>query len=127
MRPFVEDLAKVATTWVACYPNAWLPNEFGLHDEQPHDTSRFLGEFARDGLVNIVGGCCGTTPEHVRQIAAAVDGVAPRTIPEPRAATRFSGLEPLELRPAEAGSVAGKAGDVRPEDRGASAPLGTSR
>ena len=74
-----------------------LPNELGLHDEQPEDTSRFLGEFARDGLVNIVGGCCGTTPEHVRQIAAAVEGVAPRAVPERRAATRFSGLEPFEL------------------------------
>ena len=63
-----------ATTWVACYPNAGLPNEFGVYDEQPHDTSRLLGEFARDGLVNIVGGCCGTTPDHVRAIAAAVDG-----------------------------------------------------
>jgi 5-methyltetrahydrofolate--homocysteine methyltransferase len=99
MRPFVEDLAELASTWVACYPNAGLPNELGLHDEQPEDTSRFLGEFARDGLVNIVGGCCGTTPEHVRQIAAAVDGVAPRVVPERRGATRFSGLEPLELRP----------------------------
>jgi 5-methyltetrahydrofolate--homocysteine methyltransferase len=99
MRPFVEDLAQIAPTWVACYPNAGLPNELGLHDERPEDTSRFLGEFARDGLVNIVGGCCGTTPEHVRQIAAAVDGVSPREVPEPRAATRFSGLEPLELWP----------------------------
>jgi 5-methyltetrahydrofolate--homocysteine methyltransferase len=99
MRPFVEDLAKVAPTWVACYPNAGLPNELGLHDEQPEDTSRFLGEFARDGLVNIVGGCCGTTPEHVRQIAAAVEGLAPRIVPERRSGTRFSGLEPLELRP----------------------------
>ena len=99
MRPFVEDLAELAPIWVACYPNAGLPNELGLHDEQPEDTSRFLGEFARDGLVNIVGGCCGTTPEHVRQIAAAVDGVAPREVSQPRAATRFSGLEPLELGP----------------------------
>jgi 5-methyltetrahydrofolate--homocysteine methyltransferase len=99
MRPFVEDLAEVAPTWVACYPNAGLPNELGLHDEQPEDTSRFLGEFARDGLVNIVGGCCGTTPEHVRQIAAAVEGVVPRAVPEPRSATRLSGLEPLELWP----------------------------
>jgi 5-methyltetrahydrofolate--homocysteine methyltransferase len=99
MRPFVEDLSKVASTWVACHPNAGLPNALGEHDELPEDTSRFLGEFARDGLVNIVGGCCGTTPEHVRQIVAAVDGVAPRTVPERRAATRFSGLEPLELRP----------------------------
>ncbi|HEU5477136.1 MAG TPA: methionine synthase [Gaiellaceae bacterium] len=98
MRPFVEDLAEVAPTWVACYPNAGLPNALGEHDELPEDTSRYLGEFARDGLVNIVGGCCGTTPEHVRQIAAAVEGVAPRAVPERRPATRFSGLEPLELR-----------------------------
>jgi 5-methyltetrahydrofolate--homocysteine methyltransferase len=98
MRPFVEDLAEIAPIWVACHPNAGLPNELGLHDELPEDTSRFLGEFARDGLVNLVGGCCGTTPEHVRQIAAAVEGVAPREVPEPRGATRFSGLELLELR-----------------------------
>jgi 5-methyltetrahydrofolate--homocysteine methyltransferase len=99
MRPFVEDLAQAAPIWVACYPNAGLPNELGLHDEQPEDTSRYLAEFARDGLVNIVGGCCGTTPEHVRQIAAAVEGVAPRGVPDRLPATRFSGLEPLELRP----------------------------
>src|SRR5205085_1093979 len=99
MRPFVDDLAQVASTWVACYPNAGLPNELGLHDELPEDTSRYLGAFARDGLVNIVGGCCGTTPEHVRQIAAAVKGVPPRAVPERRGATRFSGLEPLELNP----------------------------
>jgi 5-methyltetrahydrofolate--homocysteine methyltransferase len=98
MRPFVEDLAEIAPTWVACHPNAGLPNALGEHDEQPEDTSRFLGEFARDGLVNIVGGCCGTTPEHVRQIVAAVEGLAPRTVPERRPATRFSGLEPLEIR-----------------------------
>jgi 5-methyltetrahydrofolate--homocysteine methyltransferase len=98
MRPFVEDLAEIAPTWVACHPNAGLPNALGEHDEQPEDTSRFLGEFARDGLVNIVGGCCGTTPEHVRQIVAAVEGVAPRTVPERRPATCFSGLEPLEIR-----------------------------
>jgi 5-methyltetrahydrofolate--homocysteine methyltransferase len=98
MRPFVEDLADLAPTWVACYPNAGLPNALGEHDEQPEDTSRFLGEFAQDGLVNIVGGCCGTTPEHVRQIGAAVEGVAPRRVPERRPATQFSGLEPLELR-----------------------------
>ncbi|HJU37875.1 MAG TPA: methionine synthase [Gaiellaceae bacterium] len=98
MRPFVEDLAEIAPAWVACHPNAGLPNALGEHDELPEDTSRYLGEFARDGLVNIVGGCCGTTPEHVRRIAAAVDGVAPRRVPQRRSATRFSGLEPLELR-----------------------------
>src|SRR5205807_1090591 len=97
MRPFVEDISRVATTWVACYPNAGLPNEFGTHDEQPADTSRLLGEFARDGLVNIVGGCCGTTPDHTRAIKAAVDGVAPRRIPSPPRLTRFSGLEPFAI------------------------------
>src|SRR6201988_1748960 len=99
MRPFVEDLSRVATTWVACHPNAGLPNEMGTHDEQPHDTSQFLGEFARDGLVNIVGGCCGTTPDHVRAIKAAVDGVAPRRIPSPPPLTRFSGWEPFTITP----------------------------
>ncbi len=99
MRPFVEDISRAATTWVACYPNAGLPNEFGTHDEQPADTSRLLGEFARDGLVNIVGGCCGTTPDHVRAIKAAVDGVAPRQVPSPPRLTRFSGLEPFAITP----------------------------
>jgi 5-methyltetrahydrofolate--homocysteine methyltransferase len=74
MRPFVEDLARAATTYVACHPNAGLPNAMGEHDEQPEDTSRILGEFARDGLVNVVGGCCGTTPEHVKAIAEVVNG-----------------------------------------------------
>jgi len=99
MRPFVEDLSHLATTWVACYPNAGLPNEFGGYDEEPHDTSGALAEFARDGLVNIVGGCCGTTPEHVRAIKGAVAGVAPRRIPSPPRLTRFSGLEPFTITP----------------------------
>jgi 5-methyltetrahydrofolate--homocysteine methyltransferase len=99
MRPVVEELSKLATTWVACYPNAGLPNAMGGYDEQPHDTSRFLGEFARDGLVNIVGGCCGTTPEHVRQIVDAVRGVAPRVVPERPHATSFSGLETFSIYP----------------------------
>ena len=84
MRPFVEDLARVAPTYVACHPNAGLPNEFGSHDEQPADTSRYLGEFARDGLVNLVGGCCGTTPEHVEAIVALTRGLSPRHVPERR-------------------------------------------
>ena len=84
----------------SCYPNAGLPNEFGGYDEQPHDTSGVLGEFARDGLVNIVGGCCGTTPEHIRAIVAAVEGVPPRRVPEPRLPARvFSGLEPFAITP----------------------------
>ena len=80
MRPFVEDLARVAPTYVACHPNAGLPNEFGTHDEQPADTSRYLGEFARDGLLNVVGGCCGTTPEHVKAIVATTQGLSPRQV-----------------------------------------------
>jgi 5-methyltetrahydrofolate--homocysteine methyltransferase len=99
MRPVVEQLAKVATTWVSCHPNAGLPNSMGGYDEQPHDTSRFLGEFARDGLVNLVGGCCGTTPEHVRAIVAAVDGARPRVVPERPHVTSFSGLEPFTIYP----------------------------
>jgi 5-methyltetrahydrofolate--homocysteine methyltransferase len=99
MRPFVEDLARAATTYVACHPNAGLPNEFGSHDELPADTSRYLHEFARDGLVNIVGGCCGTTPDHVRAIVELTRDQAPRQVPEPRRAPRFSGLEPFEIGP----------------------------
>jgi 5-methyltetrahydrofolate--homocysteine methyltransferase len=97
MRPFLEQLARIAPTYVSCHPNAGLPNEFGAHDEQPEDTSRFLGEFARDGLVNVVGGCCGTTPEHVRQIVENVRGLTPRVIPARESVPRFSGLEPFRI------------------------------
>ena len=99
MRPFVEDLSRAADTYVACYPNAGLPNAMGEHDEQPGDTSRFLRAFAEDGLVNIVGGCCGTTPEHIRQIAASIEGIPTRTIPVREPRPRWSGLEPFELGP----------------------------
>jgi 5-methyltetrahydrofolate--homocysteine methyltransferase len=99
MRPFMEEIARVATTYTACYPNAGLPNAMGEHDERPEDTSRYLAEFARDGLVNVVGGCCGTTPEHIRQIAKAVEGVPPRAIPMRERRPRFSGLEPFEIGP----------------------------
>jgi 5-methyltetrahydrofolate--homocysteine methyltransferase len=97
MRPFVEDLARVAPTWVACHPNAGLPNEFGTHDEQPHDTSRFLREFAQDGLVNVVGGCCGTTPAHVKAIVDTTRGQTPRRVPQSESVTRLSGLEPFRI------------------------------
>ena len=99
MRPFLEDLASVASTYVSCHPNAGLPNALGLHDEEPGDTSRFLRAFAEDGLVNIVGGCCGTTPEHTREIARAVEGLPPRQVPEPSHEPHFSGLEPFVIRP----------------------------
>src|SRR5436190_5776298 len=99
MRPYVENLSRLANTYVACYPNAGLPNELGLHDEQPADTSRYLGEFARAGLVNVVGGCCGTTPDHIRAIRAAVHDARPRRLPGAQTAPRFSGLEPFQIGP----------------------------
>src|SRR3990172_5143039 len=99
MRPFLEGLSNVASTYVSCHPNAGLPNELGLHDEQAADTSRYLRAFAEDGLVNLVGGCCGTTPEHTHAIARAVAGLPPRRVPEPASHTRFSGLDPFVIGP----------------------------
>jgi 5-methyltetrahydrofolate--homocysteine methyltransferase len=99
MRPYVEDLARIADTYVSCHPNAGLPNAFGEHDELPADTSRSLSEFARSGLVNVVGGCCGTTPDHVQAVATLVEGLAPRRVPARSELPAFSGLEPFEIRP----------------------------
>ena len=99
MRPHVAELSRLADTYTSCHPNAGLPNAFGGYDEQPHDTSAFLREFAEAGFVNVVGGCCGTTPEHTTQIAAAVAGLPARAVPVHRPSTRFSGLEPFELGP----------------------------
>ncbi|HEY3815247.1 MAG TPA: homocysteine S-methyltransferase family protein [Caulobacteraceae bacterium] len=97
MRPHLAELARVADTLVAAYPNAGLPNAMGQYDEQPSETSAHLEEWANSGLVNILGGCCGTTPEHIKLIAAAVKGVKPRAVPERATAMRLSGLEPFEL------------------------------
>jgi 5-methyltetrahydrofolate--homocysteine methyltransferase len=99
IRPAVESLASIAPVPVACYPNAGLPNAFGGFDEDPETTSDRLGRIARDGLVNLVGGCCGTTPEHIRQIAEAVRDVQARPIPAAGAATSFAGLEPFQITP----------------------------
>ena len=99
MRPYVEELSNLAPCYVSCYPNAGLPNEFGEYDDTPEMMAGVLGEFARSGFVNIVGGCCGTTPEHIRAIAAAVAQMPPRKIPEVNRLPRFSGLEPLTIRP----------------------------
>ncbi|MBN8528709.1 MAG: homocysteine S-methyltransferase family protein [Caulobacterales bacterium] len=96
MRPFIADLARVADTLVAAYPNAGLPNAMGQYDEEPHETAHHLEEWAKSGLVNIVGGCCGTTPDHIRHVAEEVAGVVPREIPERPIALRLSGLEPFE-------------------------------
>jgi len=99
LRPYVQDLARVAPVYVSTHPNAGLPNEFGAYDETPETMASVLGEFAASGLVNIVGGCCGTTPAHIRAIAEAVRGAAPRRPPEVSRAGRLSGLEPLTIAP----------------------------
>jgi 5-methyltetrahydrofolate--homocysteine methyltransferase len=99
MRPHVAELARIAGLRVACYPNAGLPNEFGGYDDTPEHMAKVLGGFARDGLLNLVGGCCGTRPEHIAAIRAAVDGVATRSVPVPARHMRLSGLEPLTITP----------------------------
>ncbi|MBV8208445.1 MAG: methionine synthase, partial [Burkholderiaceae bacterium] len=99
MRPYIEELSAKVDVFVSVYPNAGLPNpmsETGF-DETPDITSSLLAEFARSGFVNIVGGCCGTTPEHIREIARAVSGIAPRTVPKIEPRLRLSGLEPLNI------------------------------
>ncbi len=97
MRPHVAELARVADCLVAAYPNAGLPNAMGQYDEQPHETAHELHEWAKDGIVNILGGCCGTTPDHIRHVADEVRGVTPRQIPDRPKALRLAGLEPFEL------------------------------
>ncbi|MGZ8565715.1 MAG: methionine synthase, partial [Actinomycetota bacterium] len=99
IRPSVEALASIAPLPVACYPNAGLPNAFGGFDESPETTSSLLAEFARAGLVNLVGGCCGTTPDHIRMIVEAVRDAAPREIPPADTMTSFAGLEPFRITP----------------------------
>ncbi len=97
MRAHIQEISKVSNTLVCAYPNAGLPNEFGLYDERPEATAAMLAEFADAGFVNIVGGCCGTTPAHIRAIAQAVAGKKPRTVPEMPPLLRLSGLEPFTL------------------------------
>ena len=104
IRPYLAELARIATCYVSCYPNAGLPNAFGQYDESPHETAGLLREFAESGFVNFIGGCCGTTPDHIREVAKAVDGVRPRAVPAPadtpmHGRSRYSGLETLVLQP----------------------------
>ncbi len=99
MRPHVAELARCASVSVACYPNAGLPNEFGGYDDTPEHMASVLGAFAREGLLNIVGGCCGTRPEHIAAIVKAIEGVAPRTKAIPAPYMRLAGLEPLTITP----------------------------
>ncbi|MCF7760743.1 MAG: homocysteine S-methyltransferase family protein [Cephaloticoccus sp.] len=97
MRPYIEELAGTAECFVTCHPNAGLPNAFGGYDETPDDMAGILGEFARAGFLNLAGGCCGSTPDHIRAIAAAVRGSAPRA-PQPLSPKlQLSGLEALSI------------------------------
>ncbi len=99
MRAHIQEIAKIADTLVCAYPNAGLPNEFGLYDESPEAMAGMIGEFADAGFVNIVGGCCGSTPAHIRAIAETVRGKAPRALPQNKPYMRLSGLEPFVLTP----------------------------
>ena len=97
MRPYIAELSRLADCFVSCYPNAGLPNAFGEYDETPEQTAEVLEEFATSGLVNLLGGCCGTTPAHVTAIATVSKGKAPRTPAEVAPACRLSGLEPVTI------------------------------
>ena len=97
MRPHVKTISDVADTFVSAHPNAGLPNAFGGYDETPEETAAFLKEFAESGLINITGGCCGTTPDHIRAIYNAVKDIKPRQVPETKPACRLSGLEPFNI------------------------------
>jgi 5-methyltetrahydrofolate--homocysteine methyltransferase len=99
LRPYIAELARIADTRVSAYPNAGLPNEFGEYDETAEEMAEVVGEFARSGLVNMVGGCCGTRPDHIRALGDAVKGVAPRAIPDLPVRCRLSGLEPFNIGP----------------------------
>jgi 5-methyltetrahydrofolate--homocysteine methyltransferase len=130
MRPYLAELARIADCPVSCYPNAGLPNAFGQYDELPDETAEALREFAASGFVNIVGGCCGTTPEHVAAIAKAVEGVAPRVVDRPAKTPDAGGRKsPVQARavpdPSPASSVVRQIGDhpdVGMADRGGNDP-----
>lgn len=99
MRPYVEELSQIAPVYISCYPNAGLPNAFGGFDETPEKMAADLREFVLNGWLNIAGGCCGSTPEHIKAIAEAVRGLKPHALAKPEPYSRFSGLEPLVMRP----------------------------
>lgn len=97
LRPYLAELAKSADVLILAYPNAGLPNELGQYDELPEKTASLIAEWQREGLVNMVGGCCGTTPAHIGAIARVLMGLSPRTIPEVPVVTRLAGLEPMHI------------------------------
>lgn len=95
MRPYIAEISRLADCFVSCYPNAGLPNAFGEYDETPDETAAIIRDFAESGFVNVVGGCCGTTPDHIAHIAGVVEGLPPRERTQAPSALRLSGLEPL--------------------------------
>jgi 5-methyltetrahydrofolate--homocysteine methyltransferase len=97
LRPYLIELAKVSDALILAYPNAGLPNELGQYDELPAQTAELIAEWVHEGLVNAVGGCCGTTPDHIAAIAEAVAGQPPRKLPELPVETRLAGLEPFTM------------------------------
>ncbi|MGO2131784.1 MAG: methionine synthase [Halomonas sp.] len=97
LRPYLQELSAKADTFVSAHPNAGLPNEFGEYDQTAEEMAEIVAEFASSGLVNIIGGCCGSTPEHIAAIRQAIDGMAPRQVPHIEAACRLSGLEPFNI------------------------------
>ncbi len=99
LRPYVAELSPIADCLVSAHPNAGFPNEFGEYEETPEQTAEFLHEWAEEGLVNILGGCCGTTPAHIEAIAASVEGISPRSLPERLPVLAISGLEAVSVRP----------------------------
>ena len=101
LRPYVAELSRVADTHVSAHPNAGLPNEFGEYDETPQHMATVIGEFVESGFVNLVGGCCGTTPDHIRELRRVIDDKAPRKIPTMPVRCRLSGLEPVTIGPAD--------------------------
>ncbi|TGK27572.1 methionine synthase [Leptospira gomenensis] len=99
MRPYIEELSRVSSCYISCYPNAGLPNAFGGYDQTPEEFGKYIQEFASSGWLNIAGGCCGTTPEHIAEAAKAVRGKKARVLPQIADITRLSGLEPLNVTP----------------------------
>ncbi|WP_417358534.1 methionine synthase [Gallaecimonas pentaromativorans] len=97
LAPYIEELSRIAECYVSVHPNAGLPNEFGGYDETPEQMVEFIGQWAKDGWLNLVGGCCGTTPAHIKAMAEAVKGLKPRALPDIPVATRLAGLEPCNI------------------------------
>ena len=97
LRPYLSELAKNADTLILAYPNAGLPNELGQYDELPETTANLIRQWVDEGLVNMVGGCCGTTPAHIGAVAKALAGQRPRVVPELPVVTRLAGLEPMHI------------------------------